>query len=337
VIFLVKKEFSDHFVEKEHVGEIKKIEGSRITITTGGRDVVVPMDVYNHIDHSYCRTTYRVQGADFKNVIANLDTRQSLMNCINDYLVKTSRAVENLVIYTNDRYNLYEAVNREQFKVSINDFKSEFYRKDENKIISKWIEEITKRDYETSKLPKKVIDDLKRGDDNYIKYLQLKLKADIAHSKADSLLKGRFQTGKVKHVTEEKVLNYLEIEKKAAGYKQKSEFFYRKAITKFTAAASREVNIGSGLRFEKAYIPDEISESLGDFKGDRKSLSLTGIDSKSLEVEGTQFYVEVPPGIGQEGAPPGIDSPGDDGIIPGGDGSEGIEGGEGGPGISLDF
>jgi ATP-dependent exoDNAse (exonuclease V) alpha subunit len=347
VIFLKKEVFDDHLVNKDDVGEIKKIEGSRITIATQDKDIVVPAHVYDHIDHANCRTTYRVQGADYKNVFANIDTKQSLVNSRNDFLVKISRATHKLELFTDDRYKLYEAVNREQFKVSINDFKSEFYRKGENRIISKLIENITKRNLESSPLSKKVIEDLKRGDKYYIKHLQLKMKASVDLSKADSLFRGRFPTGKARQEAESKTLNHLEIEKKAGEFRKKSEFFYKRALAKHTFTASGIEGILTdrkvvpevlAQRFEKAFIPGGSIKSLGEFNASKDAFSLSAIDNSFLEVDGPQNYFGPPaPGTGHEQESPGFDGPGEDGSIFGSNSGEGIAGDEDGPGISFDI
>ncbi len=122
VIFLKKEVIDEHLISKDDVGIIKKIEGTNITISTGGKDIVIPGEKYDHLDHAYARTTYRVQGADYNRVLCNIDTRQSLINSRNDFLVKISRSKHQLEIFTDNKKGLYEAIKNEQFKVSINDF-----------------------------------------------------------------------------------------------------------------------------------------------------------------------------------------------------------------------
>ena len=341
VIFLQVKEFDGHVVKKNHTGEIKKIEGSRLTITTQGKDIVIPADKYNYFDHAYCRTTYRVQGADFRTVFANIDTRQSMVNSMNDYLVKISRAIRNLVLFTDDRYKLHEAVNKEQFKVSINDFKAEFFRKSEQQAISRLIQGMARRDFAESRLPKKVVADLQRGDGHYVKYLQFKQEASEAISQADALLKGRFPSEKAKQESESKTLNHLDIEKKAEEHRNKSEFFYKRALSNYTEATTRMSEIVTDNKihrhvfeqqFEKDYIPGGSIHKLGELDHEKQAPSA---ELGNLAPDNFEYLLEhAEPAsheIGQEPDGPGFDGPGDEGDFPG---VEPEDGGIDGPGFS---
>jgi len=122
VIFLKKSVIDDVLISKDDVGMIKKIENRSITIQVNQKEVAIPIDRYNHIDHAYARTTYRVQGADYNRVLCNIDTRQKRVNSLNDFLVKISRSRHILDIYTDSREHLHGAVKNEQFKSSINQF-----------------------------------------------------------------------------------------------------------------------------------------------------------------------------------------------------------------------
>ncbi|MCK4765883.1 MAG: hypothetical protein KAW12_27025, partial [Candidatus Aminicenantes bacterium] len=346
VIFLKKGVFDNHFISKDDVGHIKEISGKNITFSIQGKDVVISMDRYDHIDHAHCRTTYRVQGADYSNVFANIDTRQSMINSRNDFLVKISRAINKLELFTDDRYKLYEAISREQFKVCINDFKDEFYRKAEQQVISRMLAGMANRDFENDPLPKKVIEDLHRADANYIKYLQLKGVAGDELSKADSLFKSRFSSMKAQREAEAGVSNYIDIEKKAAAYESKSKRYYRRAMVKYTAILSRQEVLLEGEkidraqlqeRFERTYVPGGSLATLGDFAAGK------GVNPEEA-IENCFSDLEMPhnsPGpevgeAGQEQDAPGLDgSVEDGGIVPGGDGGEGKDGGGSGPGISF--
>ncbi|MFC2155133.1 ATP-dependent RecD-like DNA helicase [Acidobacteriota bacterium] len=341
VIFLQVKEFDGHLVKKNHVGKIKKIESSNLIVTTRGKDIVIPADKYNYFDHAYCRTTYRVQGADYKTVFANIDTRQSMVNSMNDYLIKISRAVRNLVLFTDDRYKLYKTVNKEQFKVSINDFKAEFFRKSEQQAISRLIEGIARRDFADSRLPRTVKNDLQRGDAHYVKYLHLRQKASDAISQADSLLKGRFSSEKARQEAEAKTLNHLDIDKKADYFRNKSEFYYKRALSNYTEATTRmakSMNVDKlhhavfEQQFEKDYIPGGRITFLGELNIETKTHSSELGNPSVSELEHSLDFVEPESlGLGHDQDSFGFEGPGDDGDFPG---VEPEDGGIDGPGIS---
>ena len=263
---------------------------------------------------------------------------------MNDYLVKISRATHKLELFTDDRYKLYEAVNKEQFKVSINDFKAEFYRKSEQQVISRLIEGMTKRDFKNSHLPKKVVDDLQRGDAHYVRYLQLKEKASTAISQADSLLKGRFRSEKAQQEAEGKTLNYLEIEKKADEFRKKSEFYYKRALANYTEVLTRQSELKTDdkvhravfeQQFEKDYIPGGSIKSLGEFNLEKNTHSAELGNLAFPDLEYSLDFIEPESlAFGHEQDSPGFDGPGDDGDFPGGDSEDG---GIDGPGISFDM
>ncbi len=338
VIFLKKDVINEHFISKDDVGEIKKIEGSKITVTTRKKDVVIPADKYDYIDHAYCRTTYRVQGADYNRVVAHINTHQKLMNSRNDFLVKISRSRHELEIVTNDRFALYDAVKNEQFKISIRDFKYHTQIKNEERFIHRQLEKLTPARFENSQLHRKITADLQKGDANYIKYLEFKTQAnDVA--KTIHAHKGKSP--------EKDVLNHLEIEKKALGFKEKSEIYYKASLDRYSSYLSKHAEaVNSRVTPGKGNVLNELSKhdrdkSMQSFFNDYIPFARHGLDMEAFisgnppaveivpdsfgESLNSDFFIEPgTPGIGVDPDSPGIDIPGEDG---------GIDG----PGISFDM
>ena len=364
IIFLKKEVFDGHLINKDDVGDIKEIAGKNITVTTRGKEIVIPADKYNHIDHANCRTTYRVQGADYDTVYANINTYQSLINSRNDFLVKISRAKHKLEIFTDDRGNLYNAIKNEQFKVSIADFVDRVYVKEASKIIDdRLVEKIYNRSLDDPRLQKKVKVDLQQGDFHYINYFKLMDKAKEYQVAAKA-----FSGDKEKYSSlHSKAESFKE---KALGHKAQSEFFYQRALDNYSRTMQRQIGkvstampkgaemnqfdiTGLKQRFVDNFIPvgnlstlDKIVSDNSPFisleskiSGDNLSMDLENADHDYFmdpHFPGISQEQMPPgfdnPGVDQEKTPPGFDNAGEDGGIPRGDGGEGDESG---PGISF--
>ncbi len=109
------------------VGEegFKRENNIYLTVASNGRVITFATGEHDHFDHGHCSTTYKEQSAGYKNVLSNFDTSQYLVNSRNDALVKLSRAMGDVTIFTDDRRGLYDAIKNEHHKVCINDFKDE--------------------------------------------------------------------------------------------------------------------------------------------------------------------------------------------------------------------
>ena len=356
IIFLKKDDFKDHLISKDDVGVIKKIEGKNITVLTRGKEIVIPADKYNHIDHAYCRTTYRVQGADYDTVLAHINTYQKMVNSKNDFLVKISRSKHELEIFTDDRNGLYHAVKEAQYKISIADFVDRVYVRDASKIVDdRFVERVYNRDFDKIKPPWKTRGDLQRGDFHYVNYFK-QVEAAGEH----------MRKAKAFSLDKEKSLSlFTKFEKameKAHEYKAKSEFFYQRAVDNHAKIISKQFektsidqpgDLGSKQvklnlseikqRFVEKYIPvgrlNTLEKIFSDVSPFIDMESKLFADEFSIESgsPGSEFYLSPEVGgAGPEQDVPGLDGSGEDGgIVPGVDGGEGRDGGASGPGISF--
>jgi hypothetical protein len=341
----------NHLLSKDDVGVVKEISGKNITVSTRGKDVVIQADKYNHFDHAYCRTTYRVQGADYDRVYANIDTHQKLINSKNDFLVKISRSKHKLEIFTDDRSRLHYAVRNEQFKVSIADFVDRVYVKEASKITDeRIIDHIYNRKFEKTPLPRKVKIDLQRGDFHYINYHRMMEKAVEYRREAKSFSEDKEKFSDL-HA------KFEAIKEKALDHRARSEIFYQRAADNYTRKFSDRMDKAATLspgnsdidrenisrlkqQFVEKYIPvgdlctlEKITSGNSPFIDLEAKLSVE-FESYAL---GNEYSIDTPGiGSGEGQAPPGFDGPGGDGGSFGGNSGEGIDGGDDGPGISFD-
>ena len=97
------------------LGTITKIEPNQIRLAMdSGREVMVDLPKFRHLDYGYAVTSYSSQGLTFDRVLINANTQQSalLLNDRTAY-VAVSRARDDARIYTDSTQNLSEALNRE--------------------------------------------------------------------------------------------------------------------------------------------------------------------------------------------------------------------------------
>lgn len=97
------------------LGTITKIGPNQIRLAMdSGREVMVDLRKFRHLDYGYAVTSHSAQGLTFDRVLINADTRQSV-RLLNDRMayVAVSRARYDALIYTDSTQNLSAALNRE--------------------------------------------------------------------------------------------------------------------------------------------------------------------------------------------------------------------------------
>jgi conjugative relaxase-like TrwC/TraI family protein len=139
-------------VTNGQMGRVTAIAPGEITIRSRDKLLKIDLNQYNYLDHYYASTTWKSEGSTFKNVLVNIDTRQRLINSREDYYVKISRTRDDLIIYTNDRKNLVEAV-----------IKSGFVSEQG---------EAVRRENRLNRLPPEIRRDVKSGQHHYKEWLQ---------------------------------------------------------------------------------------------------------------------------------------------------------------------
>lgn len=95
-------------------GVIEKIEGDnfRVNIGTQKEPKIVNIDMkqYNYMDHAYCVTTHKAQGATVQRVLVNLNSADTKLNSRNSYYVDISRAKSKVSLYCDSRAKCGEQV-----------------------------------------------------------------------------------------------------------------------------------------------------------------------------------------------------------------------------------
>lgn len=129
-----KREFSPQdkiiFLQNDHklsvrngqTGFITQIDGSNITVNTGGKERIINMNKYNKIDYGYAMTAYKAQGVTADRVLINLDSTQRQMNSRNAFYVDISRARYEVRLYTDDVTKINEQIRIFSKKITSDDF-----------------------------------------------------------------------------------------------------------------------------------------------------------------------------------------------------------------------
>lgn len=85
-------------------GTIEKIEGNNFTVkTVAGKAVNIDITKYSRLDHAYCVTTYKSQGATVDRVIVNMNSADKALNTRNSFYVDISRARQKVSLYCDSR------------------------------------------------------------------------------------------------------------------------------------------------------------------------------------------------------------------------------------------
>jgi hypothetical protein len=111
----IRAPFRAKRIANGELGTITKIEPNQIRLAMdSGREVMVDLRKFRHLDYGYAVTSHTSQGLTFDRVLINADTRQSvrLLNDRTAY-VAVSRARYDALIYTDSTQNLSDALNRE--------------------------------------------------------------------------------------------------------------------------------------------------------------------------------------------------------------------------------
>ena len=169
-----------------------------------------------------------------------------------------------------------------------------------------------------------------RGDQNYVRYLQLK---SAANQIAVKVLSCGGETAR----NQKDVLRYLDIEKKAQQYKEKSQIYYKTALSRYDSFLSRET---AGKQTDLASGKDITSKTLSKPERDHllEKFAAEHIPFASInisEITGAPAAEIQPPEPGLEKGNPEM---GKEPESPGSDISTDFEdGGPHGHGISLDM
>jgi len=112
---------------------IKKInENGDVVADMSGEQVKFNLNEYRNIDHAYCLSEYKSQGATVSRIVWHADTKSGDVSS-NSFYVAITRCTHEIALYTDNVEDLQEKVKREQFKFSTVD--KDFF-KDFEKYIS---------------------------------------------------------------------------------------------------------------------------------------------------------------------------------------------------------
>ncbi len=110
----IRAPFRAKRIANGELGTITKIEPDQIRLAMdSGREVMVDLRKFRHLDYGYAVTSYSSQGLTFDRVLINADTRESV-RLLNDRMayVAISRARDDARIYTDSTQNLSAALSR---------------------------------------------------------------------------------------------------------------------------------------------------------------------------------------------------------------------------------
>src|SRR5262249_43432431 len=110
--------FQEQRIATNEIGTITRIKDKKLTIKADkGRQVIIDLRAYRHLDFGYAVTSRSAQGAIAYRAIFGADTNESsrLLNRCVDYVANSS-AVPGTRIYTNSIEELSAALNLKQDK-----------------------------------------------------------------------------------------------------------------------------------------------------------------------------------------------------------------------------
>jgi conjugative relaxase-like TrwC/TraI family protein len=116
----IRAPFRAKRIANGEIGTITKIEPNQIRLAMdSGREVMVDLRKFRHLDYGYAVTSHSSQGLTFDRVLINANTQQSvrLLNDRTAY-VAVSRARYDALIYTDSAQNLSAALSRELDKAT---------------------------------------------------------------------------------------------------------------------------------------------------------------------------------------------------------------------------
>ncbi|MBR1553485.1 MAG: AAA family ATPase [Schwartzia sp.] len=104
-------------------GTIEQIKGDRFKVkTAAGKTVNIDIKQYNRIDHAYCMTTHKSQGATVQRVIVNINSSDKALNTRNSYYVDISRAKSKVSLYCDSKKKIGAQVQHFAKKLTAKDF-----------------------------------------------------------------------------------------------------------------------------------------------------------------------------------------------------------------------
>lgn len=104
-------------------GVIAEIKGNNFTVkTAAGKTVNIDITKYNCVDHAYCVTTYKSQGATVDRVIVNMNSADKALNTRNAYYVDVSRAKGKVSLYCDNKTKIGQQVQHFAKKLTGKDF-----------------------------------------------------------------------------------------------------------------------------------------------------------------------------------------------------------------------
>lgn len=120
IIFLKNDDKLD--IKNGQTGTIKGIDGDKLTIEQGKKEVVIDLKKFNAVDHGYARTSYKSQGETVERVLVNIDSKMGHMNDRNQFYVDISRAKLEAKLYVDDKAKVREQVQEFAHKLTSRDF-----------------------------------------------------------------------------------------------------------------------------------------------------------------------------------------------------------------------
>jgi conjugative relaxase-like TrwC/TraI family protein len=116
----IRAPFREKRIANGALGTITKIEPERVRLAMdNGREVIVDLRKFRHLDYGYAVTSHSSQGLTFDRVLINADTRESV-RLLNDRMayVAISRARDDARIYTDSAEHLSAALDRRIDKIT---------------------------------------------------------------------------------------------------------------------------------------------------------------------------------------------------------------------------
>lgn len=105
-------------------GVIVAIDGACIRVDCGKSKGIVEVDTrkYAALDHGYCQTPNKAQGATVSRAIINMSSKDAGLNSKNSYYVDISRAKHNVQLFVDDREKLEPQLQNFCRKITAQDF-----------------------------------------------------------------------------------------------------------------------------------------------------------------------------------------------------------------------
>jgi len=107
-------------------GVIVEINGPRIRVDCGKEKGIIEVDTrkYAALDHGYCQTPNKAQGATVSRAIINMSSKDAGLNSKNSYYVDISRAKHKVQLFIDDRSKLESQLQNFVKKITAQDFQN---------------------------------------------------------------------------------------------------------------------------------------------------------------------------------------------------------------------